>query len=108
VGDRIFVPGRVNALPLREGSEELLLLQNVRDAAHRFVLGRHRRASRTAAVVSEIMRLPGVGPATSRQLWEKFGSVEAIRAATPEDLCSIPGIGKNRATTLLNRLASLG
>ncbi|MDR3361638.1 MAG: excinuclease ABC subunit UvrC [Desulfovibrio sp.] len=108
VGDRIFVPGRVNALPLRAGSEELLFLQNVRDAAHRFVLGRHRRASRAAAVVSEIMRLPGIGPATSRQLWEKFGSVEAIRAAALEDLCSIPGIGKNRATALLNKLASLG
>ena len=44
VGDRIFLPGRSNPLPLRDGSAELLFLQHIRDTAHHFVIGRHRRA----------------------------------------------------------------
>lgn len=41
VGDRIFLPGRSNPLPLRDGSAELLFLQHIRDTAHHFVIGRH-------------------------------------------------------------------
>lgn len=107
VADRIFVPGRANPLPLREGGPELLFLQNVRDAAHRFAIGRHRRARRGAALSGELMRLPGIGPATARMLWEKFESVEAMRAATLEDLRSLPGIGKAKAALLLEKLKNL-
>lgn len=107
VADRIFVPGRANPLPLREGGPELLFLQNVRDAAHRFAIGRHRRARRGAALSGELMRLPGIGPATARLLWEKFESVEAMRTATPEDLRSLPGIGKAKAAVLLEKLKNL-
>ncbi|WP_165177822.1 excinuclease ABC subunit UvrC [Desulfovibrio sp. ZJ369] len=107
VADRIFVPGRANPLPLREGGPELLFLQNVRDATHRFAIGRHRRARRGAALSGELMRLPGIGPATARMLWEKFESVEAMRAATLADLRSLPGIGKARAAILLEKLKNL-
>lgn len=107
VADRIFLPKRANPLPLREGGPELLFLQNVRDATHRFAIGRHRRAKRGAALSGELMRLPGIGPATARLLWEKFGGVEAMRAATLEDLRSLPGIGKARAALLLEKLAGL-
>ncbi len=107
VADRIFVPGRANPLPLREGGPELLFLQNVRDATHRFAIGRHRRARSGAALSGELMRLPGIGPATARMLWEKFESVEAMRAATLADLRSLPGIGKARAGILLEKLKNL-
>ena len=107
VADRIFTPDRVNPLPLREGSPELLFLQNVRDTAHRFVIGRHRRARRGAALSGELMRLPGIGPATARLLWDHFGSVEAMRAASLEDLRRLPGIGPAKAALLLQKLAAL-
>lgn len=107
VADRIFVPGRANPLPLREGCPELLFLQNVRDATHRFAIGRHRWARRGAALSGELMRLPGIGPATARMLWEKFESVEAMRAATLEELRSLPGIGKAKARMLLEKLKNL-
>ena len=61
VADRIFLPGRSNPLPLREGCAELLFLQNVRDATHRFAIGRHRKARGQAALSGELMRLPGIG-----------------------------------------------
>ena len=51
VADRIFVPGRANPLPLREGGPELLFLQNVRDATHRFAIGRHRRARQGRSLI---------------------------------------------------------
>ncbi|MDR2055925.1 MAG: excinuclease ABC subunit UvrC [Desulfovibrio sp.] len=106
-GDRIFIPGRANPLPLREGGPELLFLQHVRDTAHRFVIGRHRKAHRSAALSGELMRLPGIGPVTARLLWEKFASIEAMRSAGVEDLLTVPGIGKAKAEGLLQRLRKL-
>lgn len=107
VADRIFVPGRVNPLPLREGSPELLFLQQVRDATHRFAIGRHRRARRGAALSGELMRLPGVGPATARLLWDRFGSVEAMSAASEAELRELPGVGPARAASLREKLRRL-
>lgn len=107
VADRIFLPGRSNPLPLREGSQELLFLQHIRDLTHRFAIGGHRRAREGAALSGELMRLHGIGPATARLLWEAFGSVEAMRMATLEDLMRLPGIGRTRATALRDRLARL-
>ena len=108
VGDRIFLPGRSNPLPLKDGSPELLFLQHVRDTAHHFVIGRHRRARTEAALAGELLRIPGIGPATARLLWDKFRTLEAMTAATPEELSSIPGIGPHKATLLAERLHSLG
>lgn len=107
VADRIFVPGRSNPLPLREGSPELLFLQQIRDATHHFAIGRHRKARRGAAFSGELMRLPGIGPVTARLLWDKFGSVEAMVAATEDDLRSIPGIGKAKAASIAEKLRKL-
>lgn len=107
VADRIFLPDRANPLPLRAGSPELLFLQHVRDTTHRFAIGRHRTARRGAALSGELMRLPGIGPATARLLWERFGSVEAMRAASEKDLQTLPGIGNVRAAVLRAKLQNL-
>lgn len=108
VADRIFLPGRSNPLPLKEGSPELLFLQHVRDCTHRFAIGRHRKARSGAALAGELMRLPGVGPHTARLLWDHFGSVEAMSKANLAQLCSIPKIGKATAQKLLEKLKTLG
>ena len=107
VADRIFVPGRSNPLPMREGGPELLFLQNVRDNTHRFAIGRHRRARRGAALSGELMRLPGIGPATARLLWEHFGSVEAMRKASVDDIRQLPGVGARKAEQLRNTLQNI-
>ena len=102
--DRIFRPGRKNPVNLKPGSPELLFLQQVRDAAHRFVISKLRRHKRTTMLDSTLERLPGVGPATARLLWEKFGTVEAMRAATVQELCTLPGIGVTKAGQLQTAL----
>ena len=53
------------------------------------------------------MRLPGIGPATARLLWETFGSLEAMRAAGVDDLRRLPGIGAARAALLHEKLKGL-
>ncbi len=107
MADRIFLPGRSNPLPLREGSQELLFLQHVRDCTHNFALGRHRKARAGAALSSELMRIPGVGMATAKLLWEHFANTDAMRKATLEDLVRIPGIGKAKARVLREKLQNL-
>ena len=107
VSDRIFLPGRSNPLSLAPGSQELLFLQRMRDAAHDFVLGRHRKARTRAALSGELARVPGIGPVLARQLFERFGSLEAMAEAGEEGLSTVPGIGKNRARSIAARLAVL-
>lgn len=107
VGDNVFLLGRSNPLPLKEGSPELLFLQHIRDVAHYFVLGRHRKARRNTALVGELLRLPGIGQATAKLLWNHFKTVEAMTRATQADLEAIPGIGKSKARMLSERLQSL-
>lgn len=107
IADRIFLPGRANPLPLREGSPELLFLQHVRDTTHRYAIGRHRRARAGAALSGELMRLPGIGPQTARLLWDHFGSITAMTAAGLEELVALPGIGKRKGQKLWEKLQGL-
>lgn len=106
-GDRIFLPGRSNPLPLHDGCPELLFLQHVRDTAHHFVLGRHRKARAGAALTGELLRIPGVGMATAKLLWSHFPDLQAMTAASPEQLAAVPGIGPRKAAVLAERLALL-
>ena len=105
VADRIFIPGRKNPLPLKEGSPELLFLQRVRDTVHDHALGRHRRARNKAALAGALLDVPGVGPKTAALLWANFDSLPDMAAATEEALAAIPGLGKAKARRLKTELA---
>ncbi|MDD2967185.1 MAG: excinuclease ABC subunit UvrC [Desulfovibrionaceae bacterium] len=107
VADRIFVPNRVNPLPFKEGSAELLLLQHIRDCTHHFAISGHRKARTGAALQGELTRLAGIGTATATLLWQAFGSVAAMRAASEEDLRRLKGIGKAKAQAIKKKLEAL-
>ncbi len=106
LADHVFRPGRKNPLSIRPGSPEMLYLQRMRDAAHDFSLGRQRRARKKRVLESEVLGLPGVGPKTARLLWDRFGSMAAMRDATEADIASIPGIGKKRAHRIQQQLGN--
>ncbi|MGH3041623.1 MAG: excinuclease ABC subunit UvrC [Gaiellaceae bacterium] len=90
--EEVFVPGRPRPIALSRDSAGLQLLQRIRDEAHRFALGFHRRRRDAKARESILDALPGVGPARKRALIQHFGSPERLLQATPEELEGVPGV----------------
>jgi excinuclease ABC subunit C len=105
--DVIFVPGRKNPLSLRPGSPELLFLQRVRDTVHDYSIGRQRLARNKAGLQSQVLALPGIGPKTARLLWEAFGGVAAMRAASAGEITERTGLGPGRAAAVAAALSGL-
>jgi excinuclease ABC subunit C len=102
--EEVFVPGRAESLRLPRRSIGLRMLQQARDEAHRFAITyqRLRRAKRT--VTSELLKIPGVGASRRRQLLQAFGSLEGVRAATPEAIAALPGFSLKTAQRILETL----
>ncbi len=101
-GERLFVPGREDSLPLPAGAPETLLVAALRDEAHRFAIGYHRKAR--GRIGSEIDGIPGIGPTRRRALLRYFGSLTALRAASREQLHAMPGLPAAIADALFERL----
>lgn len=95
--ERVFVPGRSNPIILRRNSPELLLLQHIRDEAHRHALGAHRQLRRRLALKGSLESIEGVGPARRRELLKHFGSVEKVSQASQEALEQVPCISPQLA-----------
>jgi len=90
--EELFLPGRKSPILLPRRSQGLYLMQRVRDEAHRFAIAGHRSQRRKVGIASQLDRVPGVGPARRKTLLKHFGSIEAIRAATIEEIAALPGI----------------
>ena len=107
--EEVFVLGRsrVGAL-VRADRPALRMLQQARDEAHRFAVtyNRQRRSIRT--VTSELLKIPGIGPAKRRLLLQTFGSVQGVRDATVERIAALPGFSVASAQRLLDSLAPRG
>lgn len=92
--ERVFVPGLKEAIVLKPGSSERYLMERVRDEAHRFAIGLHRKRRGKRALHSSLDDIEGVGPAIKRALIKHFGSITAIRTADLEALCAVRGVGQ--------------
>ena len=90
--EEVFVPGRSEPVVLERDSAGLQLLQRVRDEAHRFALGFHRRRRDARSRESILDALPGVGPARKRALIQHFGSPERLLEASSEELEGVSGV----------------
>jgi excinuclease ABC subunit C len=102
--EEIFMPGRSDPVRLPRRSPALRMLQQARDEAHRFAVTfqRQKRAART--ITSELLKIPGVGPAKRRALLTVFGSVQGVREASVEQIAAVPGFGPGSAQRLLSAL----
>ncbi|MGK2966686.1 MAG: helix-hairpin-helix domain-containing protein, partial [Tepidiformaceae bacterium] len=89
--EELFVPDEDAPVVLPRGSEALLLVQRIRDEAHRFAITYHRQVRGKTAIQSVLDSVPGVGPRRKKALLKKFGSVRAIREAPVEDIASTVG-----------------
>jgi excinuclease ABC subunit C len=100
----LFTRDRADAIGLAGNSPGLLLLQRIRDEAHRFAVTFHRRARAMRDLRSELDTVPGVGPRRRRTLLTTFGSVAGVRRATREELEGI--VGRKVADAVLAFFAS--
>lgn len=90
--EEVFRPGQKTSLKLRPDSEALLLLERMRDEAHRFAIGFYRGKHGQALVRSALDAVPGIGPKTKKLLLTTFGSVEGIRRASDAALQKVVGV----------------
>ncbi len=95
--EEIYLPDRPEPLHLPRTSEGLYLLQRIRDEAHRFAIAYHRQVRGKQTIVSQLDEVPGIGPRRRSALLKHFGSLEAIRAASVEELAAVPGMTRKAA-----------
>jgi excinuclease ABC subunit C len=91
-------------IALAHNDPALLLVQRMRDEAHRFAVTFHRQARSMRDLRSELDDVPGIGPRRRRELLTKFGSLAGVRRATREELAS--AVGAKLADAVLAFFAS--
>jgi len=103
-GERVFVPGAKDPVFLKPGTAGLFLMQRVRDEAHRFAIEYHKKLRGKKLTRSVLEDVPGIGPKKSRALIKRFGSIKAVRDASPEELADVPGISEKDAENIASLL----
>ena len=102
--EELFLPGQSNSVRLEERSQGLYLIQRIRDEAHRFAITAHRSRRGKIGLTSRLDAIPGLGPARRKELILRFGSIEAILAAKPEEIAGIKGISLQLAQQIKAQL----
>jgi excinuclease ABC subunit C len=102
--EEIFLPGKSDSILLPRQSQGFYLVQRVRDEAHRFAITSHRKRRDKAGIASQLDVIPGVGPARRKALLRHFGSIQAIRDASLEELLAVPGINRRVAEEIKTHL----
>ena len=87
----LFTRDREDAIALAANDPALLLVQRIRDEAHRFAVTFHRRARTMRDLRSELDHVPGIGARRRKTLLTTFGSVAGVRRATREELAAVVG-----------------
>jgi len=90
--EELYLPGRQETLRLPRDSEALFLLQRIRDEAHRFAVRLHHKVHEEKSLASQLEEVPGIGAKRRKALLKAFGSLDAIRAASVEELAAVPGM----------------
>lgn len=90
--EEIYLDNQKDPIMLPRDSQALYVLQHLRDEAHRFALTYHRQLRSKRTTRSVLDEIPGVGPKRKKQLINHFGSVQAVREASLEELKAMPGL----------------
>src|SRR5439155_492936 len=102
--EEIYLPGRPDPVRLPRNSPALFLLQRIRDEAHRFGVTYHRSLRSKAATTSALDGISGIGRKRREQLLKQFGSLEAMKRASLDDLVSVPGMTRPAADRVYQHL----
>ena len=102
--EQLFMPGDKTALMLPPDSPALLLIQQIRDEAHRFAITGHRQRRAKARKTSRLEEIPGLGPKRRRELLRQFGGLQGVIGAGIDDLIKVRGISRSLAESIYNDL----
>ena len=103
--EEVWLPGESFPVILPRATDELFLLQRIRDEAHRFAIT-FQRKKRSSAISSVLADIAGLGDKRVAALLKHFGSAKRLKIATVDEIAEVAGIGKVLAaeiTTTLNR-----
>ena len=105
--EQLHLPARKDAVLLPPSSAGLLLLQRVRDEAHRFAIEFQRKLRQRVHLTSILEEVGGVGPSKRRALLRELGSLRAVREASVEQLARVDGISAADAQRIRSFFAAL-
>jgi excinuclease ABC subunit C len=106
--EQIVLPGRKSPLILRTDSPALHLIQQIRDEAHRFAVGGHRRRRDKARTQSVLDGIPGLGAARRRHLLKTFGGAAQIARTGVDELARTEGISRALAQRIYDHFHDEG
>ncbi len=99
----LFTRDRQEPIALLEHDPALLLIERIRDEAHRFAVTFHRKARSMRDLRSALDDVPGIGPRRRRALLTTFGSLAGVRRATREELNAV--VGQKTAAAVIDYFA---
>jgi excinuclease ABC subunit C len=94
--ETLFMPNR-EAIKLEPRDPVLYFIQRLRDEAHRFVIGSHRKLRKKDIREAGLQEIPGIGPSRKRALLHHFGTLKEIERASLADLGKVPGVSAESA-----------
>src|SRR3954452_5676807 len=99
--ETLFMPGK-EALKLEPRDPVLYFIQRLRDEAHRFVIGSHRKLRKKDIREAGLQEIPGIGPSRKRALLHHFGTLKEIERASVADLGKVPGVSAESARRIFD------
>ncbi|MCK1390140.1 excinuclease ABC subunit UvrC [Bradyrhizobium sp. 1] len=94
--ETLFMPER-EAIKLEPRDPVLYFIQRLRDEAHRFVIGSHRKLRKKDIREAGLQEIAGIGPSRKRALLHHFGTLKEIERASIADLGKVPGVSAESA-----------
>jgi excinuclease ABC subunit C len=95
--EKLILVDQDQPLDITPGASGLLLIQHIRDEAHRFAITGHRQRRGKAAKQSVLETIPGLGSKRRQILLKQFGGLQGISCAGVDALCSVDGISRQLA-----------
>jgi len=95
--EKLILVDQEQPLDITAGAGGLLLIQHIRDEAHRFAVTGHRQRRGKTKKQSSLESIAGLGPKRRQQLLKQFGGLQGIAQAGTDALCSIDGISRQLA-----------
>ena len=101
--EEVWQPGNPYPVIFPRASDELFLVQRIRDEAHRFAIS-FQRQKRRSTLESMLDDIPGLGEKRVRMLLRHFGSIKRVKAASLDEISDVAGIGAVLAAQIYSAL----